>query len=190
MIFAIIQKKKIFARELVRHLAGIVDSYSLKVSALPNFFCRYLAPPNTISSNTPKASGIPLSEWKTNFLNEFDAPDSKYEFELYEFLCVYPKSHYGVTMQVIITAVSKLKRKVSSSINNISAYHVIHGTPLLMQMIFDTFTLPSSFCIGDLIPIPNKGKSNIQCSTFRPTTIFATFCKLFELLFVDELKQI
>ena len=58
-----------------------------------------------------------------------------------------------------------------------------------MQMIFDTLTLLSSFCIGDLTPIPKKGKSNIQCLTFRPITISTTFCKLFELLFVAEIRE-
>ena len=51
------------------------------------------------------------------------------------------------------------------------------------------FTLPSSFCIGDLNPIPKKGKSNISCSTFRPITISAIFYKLSDLLFVDEVKE-
>ena len=90
MIFVFIYKK-IFASELVCHGAGIVDFYLLRVSALPNSIGKSLAPPNTTSSNTPKASDIPLSEWKIHFSNEFKSPDStlEYKYELGEFLSVY-----------------------------------------------------------------------------------------------------
>ena len=128
--------KKIFASELARHRAYIVDSYLLRVSALPNSIRKYPAPPNTTSSNTPKASDITVSEWKTHFSSEFVAPDptleSKYGAELIEFLSVYPESKYVVTMQTIITTVSRLKRKVTFGIDNISTFHVgTHGNPLL-----------------------------------------------------------
>ena len=115
-------------------------------------------PQNTTCSNAPKASDIPLSEWKTHFSNKFAAPDatleSKYESELDEFLSVYLEFHYVITMQPIITVISKHKWKASSGIDNISVYHIIHGTPLLMshlglfmQMTFDTFTFLSSFAL-------------------------------------------
>lgn len=58
-----------------------------------------------------------------------------------------------------------------------------------MQVIFDTFTIPSSVCIGDVAPIPKKGLSKIQVLAFRPIKVSTEICKLFKLLYVDELKE-
>ena len=157
-------------------------------SVLPNPIQKYLPPPNTTSLNIPKTSDILLSEWKTYFSNEFAAPDptleSKHGSELDKFSSVYPESRSVESLNNILQSLqteslqkppiaSKLKRKASFGIDNISTFHAIHGTPLLMshlallvQIIFGTFILSSSFHIDYLTPIPKKGKSIIHCLTF------------------------
>ena len=59
---------------------------------------------------------------------------------------------------------------------------------LFMQMIFTQGVVPSSFCVGDLTPIPKKGENDFKCSSFCPITVAKSLCKLFELLFINELE--
>ncbi|XP_065565889.1 uncharacterized protein LOC136030774 [Artemia franciscana] len=74
--------------------------------------------------------------------------------------------------------------------------HLKHGgfllvehITLLMQMIFTQCKVPITFCISDLTPIPKKGEVEPQCSSFRLINVATSLCKLFELLFRDDLEK-
>ena len=54
-------------------------------------------------------------------------------------------------------------------------------------MTFNPVTVPDSFSIGILTPLPKKGKPLWQCSSFRPITVATVLCNLFEALIADEL---
>ena len=56
-----------------------------------------------------------------------------------------------------------------------------------MQLIVIQGVVPSSFSIGDLTPIPKKGKLATQCSSFHPVKVATAFCKLCRLLFTGKL---
>ena len=56
-------------------------------------------------------------------------------------------------------------------------------------MVFNLGMVPDSFCIGSLAPILKKGRASSECSLYRQVTVATTFCKLFELLIVDELQS-
>ena len=118
-----------------------------------------------------------------------------YERELDEFLDKLPHGDFVVSLESVIQAIRRLKNKSSCGIDRVSAIHIKHGgsvlamhLSLLMQMIFTQGVVPSSFCVGDLTPIPKKGKNEIKCSSFRPITVATSLCKLFELLFINELE--
>ena len=190
--------KKCFAKELALHRSKMQTLYSEKVRNSPDLLWKLL--PRTISSNLPDPNDIPLSEWISHFSNEFSEPDPVLESQFCDELCKFidesPDLDFVVTCDAVIKAISQLKKKASCGIDKVSTLHIINGSyllvrhlSLLMQMIFVTGIVPSSFCIGDLSPIPKKGKSELQCSSFRPITVSTTTCKLFELLFLDELRQ-
>ena len=118
-----------------------------------------------------------------------------YERELGEFLDKLPHGDFVVSLESVIQAIRRLKNKSSCGIDRVSSIHIKHGGSVLtmhlslfMQMIFTQGVVPSSFCVGDLTPIPKKGKHDIKCSSFRPITVATSLCKLFELLFINELE--
>ena len=63
----------------------------------------------------------------------------------------------------VTKGMSRLKKKASCGIDKVSTLHITNRNyvwmrhlSLLKQMIFDAVTIPSTFCIGDLTPIPKK----------------------------------
>ena len=189
--------KRKFARELCIHMNQIVEETSQQASLSQPSFWR------NVSRDPPRArlsaQVIPDSEWNSYFSAEFSPPDaalqSEYEDKLDKFLSRCPTDNFVVSADSVLRAIQRLKRKKSSGIDKISALHILHGSELLvnhiallMQMIVTQGVVPSSFSIGDLTPIPKKGKLATQCSSFRPITVATTFCKLFELLFIDQLN--
>ena len=89
-----------------------------------------------------------------------------YERELDEFLDNLPHGDFVVSLESVMQAIRWLKNKSSCGIDRVSAIHIKHGgsvlpmhLSLLMQMIFTQGVVPSSFYVGDLTPIPKKGKN-------------------------------
>ena len=75
--------------------------------------------------------------------------------------------------------------------------HLAHGSQrvlehltLLYQMVFTCGLVPDSFCVGVVTPVLKKGKDPAQCGSHRPITVAPVFCKIFELLFIDELCRV
>ena len=115
-------------------------------------------------------SDIPDDELYAHFESEFSFPDphlqDQYDKDLDALLAFSPKRHYIVTTQAIEKATRKLKWKPSNGFDCVGAMHLENGSPLLtqhltllMQMIFTQCAVPSTFCVGDLAPIPKKGKA-------------------------------
>jgi len=96
----------------------------------------------------------------------------------------------------VADAIMCLKPKMSRGVDEIHASHIKNGSPvllenltLLLQMTFAKGIVPSTFCVGDLSPIPKKRKTTNQCSSFRPITVSTSLCMLYELLFIKELEE-
>ena len=188
--------KRRFSKELSLHRKSLVDSYSARGKHDRNFLFKSvsLAKPTPLLS----PSEIPVEDWYSYYTSEFAAPkpqlEDMYERELDEFLDKLPHGDFVVSLDSVIQAVCRLKNKSSYGIDRVSAIHIKHGgsvlarhLSLLMQMIFTQDVVPLSFCVGDLTPIPKKGKNDIKCS-FHPITVVTSLCKLFELLFINELE--
>ena len=112
-------------------------------------------------------SEIPVEVWYSYYASEFAAPnpqlENMYEREFDEFLDKLPHGDFVVTLESVIQAIRRLKNKSSCGIDRVSAIHIKHGGSvfamhfsLLMQMIFTQGVVPSSFCVGDLTPIPEE----------------------------------
>ena len=190
--------KRKFAKELKAHRKKMIDIESTRAKINPSLLWRFLS---SKSDESLSASAIPDSEWYAYYGSEFSPPDpalnERYEAELDDFLDSCPRSDYLVTEGAVCRAISHLKPKQSFGIDGISALHLKSGGPalishvtLLMQIILIQGIVPTTFSIGDLTPVPKKGKVTMQCSSFRPITVATTLCKLFELLFVDEFEKL
>ena len=189
--------KRRFSKALSLHRKSLVDSYSARAKQDRNFLFKSVS----LAKPTPLflPSEIPVEDWYSYYVSEFAAINPQledmHERELDEFLDKLPHGDFVVSLESVIQAIRRLKNKSSCGIDRVSAIHIKHGglvlamhISLLMQMIFKQGVVPSSFCVGDLTPIPKKGKNEIKCLSFRPITVATSLCKLFELLFINELE--
>jgi hypothetical protein len=119
--------------------------------------------------NTNFPGNFPLSEWFALYTYQLSAPDDnlkkKYEEQLEKFLKQRSPTGLIVSLSVIERSFKRFNWKASCGIDKVSAMHLTNGEiqlryhlALLMQMIFTQGVVPSFFCIGDLTPIPKKGK--------------------------------
>ena len=118
----------------------------------------------------------------------FSAPEKcladYYKCELDSFLASSSNSDVVVSLECVMNAINRLKKKKSRGSDNISAFHVkicsqlfLHHITLLFQMIFVTGIVLSYFGIRALTPMPKKGEPLWECSSFRPITVSTTFVK-------------
>jgi len=99
---------------------------------------------------------IPNSERNSYFSAKFSPPDatlqSEHENKLDQFLSSCLINNFVVSIDSVLRATQRLKRKKSSGIDKVSALHVLHGSELLlnhvallMQMLFWSPQLPKLF---------------------------------------------
>lgn len=192
--------KRKFSKALARHRKNLVNHYSARAKQDRNMIFKFVSR-SAKNSSSPSPADIPEDEWYAHYESEFSAPDpsieQSYEAALDQFLSSHPDEDFIVSTRSVEDAICRLKWKGSSGIDEVSAIHLKHGgkllvahLSLLMQMIFSQGIVPASFCIGDLTPISKKGKSETQCTAFRPITVATSLCKLFELLFIQELEKV
>ena len=167
--------KRRFSKELSLHRKSLVGSYSARAKQDQNVLFKSvsLAKPTPLLS----PSEIPVEDWYFYYASEFAAPNPQlehmYERELDEVLHKLPHGDFVVSLESVIQEIRRLKNKSSCRIDRVSAIHFKMGglvlamhLSLFMQMIFTQGVVPSSFCVGDLTPIPKKGKNDIKCSSF------------------------
>ena len=193
--------KRKFAKCLQKHNTTIPDENSNALKSEPNAVWNFLKRKKEVIATVP-ASVPQKNSGNSYYKLEFAAPDtqlvSKYEDKLDLVLSeASPSLGFVVTVSDVRAAIIKAKKKFSRGIDQICGMHLAHGSQrvlehltLLYQMIFTCGLVPDSFCVGVVTPVLKKGKDPAQCSSHRPITVAPVFCKIFELLFIDELCRV
>ena len=108
-----------------------------------------------------------------------------------------PSLGFVVTVSDVRAAIIKAKKKFSRGIDLNCGMHLAHGSQrvlehltLLYQMVFTCGLVPDSFYVGVVTPVLKKGKDPAECGSHRPITVAPVLCKIFELLFIDELFRV
>ena len=85
------------------------------------------------------------------------------------------------------SAVSRLKKKKASDLENLCAEHIILGaccsTPVLVMLfnsILELSYIPTSFKEGVVVPVPKKGKDHCHTDNYRGITITSIIGKVLE----------
>ena len=115
--------------------------------------------------------------------------ESKFEIKLGRNLAKFQRSTFSITPFDVKCALRKTKKKkTSSGVDLISANHFENATDLLVQhlsllfrMSLSSGVVPQLFCIGQMTPISNKGKRDLEdCQSYHPITVSYTLFKIFE----------
>ena len=90
-----------------------------------------------------------------------------YAQKLDQFLYEFSDPDSTVSVTSVANVIMRLKPKLSRGIDRIRVLHVKNGGPalleyltLLIQMIFTQGLVLSTFCVGDLSPVPKKNEKH------------------------------
>ena len=89
----------------------------------------------------------------------------------------------------------KVQKKTSAGVDLVSAKHFENASDLPVQHLSLLFgrsissgVVPQQFCIGQITPIPKKGKSDLEdCQTYHPITVSCTLFKIYESIILSEI---
>ena len=193
--------KRQFSKCLALHRYRVIDENSESLRVDPNKIWKFIK--KNRSAKAPSNESAPSeSEWNSYFASKFAAPDPELEckFERDLDLCLEslePDLGHSVSVSDVRSAILKLKKKYSKGVDNICGMHLILGSELLtvhlalmFQMIFSCGLVPDIFCTGVITPVIKKGKDPSECCSYRPITVAPVFCKLMELLVIEEIKYV
>ena len=118
----------------------------------------------------------------------------KFEKELSACLKKHEPSTFIIKPSDVSFYCKKLKKRNSAGVDGITARHFDYASALLFnhlsllfQMSIENGVVPYQFTIGQMTPIPKKGKKDFTaCNSFRPIKVSCTIFKLFESVILDE----
>ena len=189
-----LRSKRFFAKVLRKHKVDLIEKNAHKIAENPTkLWKKFKRPCEHISANN-----IPEPEWINYYKYEFSSPDpaleSKFDKELSACLKKHKPSTFIIKPSDISFYCQKLKKR-NSAVDGIAARHFDYASALLLnhlsllfQMSIENRVVPYQFTVGQITPIPKKGKKDFaSCDSFRPITVSCTIFKLFESVILDEI---